>query len=114
MYPNVGNMIAVPITIKLEIVMSIQVCFISWMNFDYKENSEKKTFPLNPKHQYDISLWGEHDCSAHNKKNVDYYEYPSFSHFMDEDSLQGKWWKEMLFLQFHSIKIVYPNDENMI
>ena len=28
------------------------------------------------------------------KKNEDYYEYRSLSHFMDELLLQGKWWKK--------------------
>ena len=27
---------------------------------------------------------GEHDCSAHNKKNGDYQEYQSLTHFIDE------------------------------
>ena len=45
---------------------------------------ERKAFLANPKHQYCVSLYGEHDCYAHNKKNGDYYEYPSLSHFMDE------------------------------
>ena len=45
---------------------------------------QRKAFPTNLKHQYCASQWGEHDCSAHNKKNVDCYEYPSLTHFMDE------------------------------
>ena len=65
-------------------------------------------------HQYRVSQWGEHNCSAHNKKNGDYYEYPSLSHFMDEHWLQEKWRKEKLFLQIQNINIVYPNEENMI
>ena len=44
---------------------------------------ERKTFPANPKHQYSVSQRGEHDCSAHNKKNGDYYEYPGLSYFID-------------------------------
>ena len=39
---NEENMIVVPITKRTEIVTSIQVCIISWMNFDYKENGGKK------------------------------------------------------------------------
>ena len=35
MYPNEKNMITVPITERMKIVMSIQVCLISWMNIDY-------------------------------------------------------------------------------
>ena len=41
---------------------------------------ERKAFLTNPKHQYCVSQYGEHDCSAHNKKNRDYYKYPSLSH----------------------------------
>ena len=52
----------------MEIVMGIQVCLISFMNFDYKENGGKKAFLANPKHQYHVSQCGEHDCSANNKK----------------------------------------------
>ena len=49
MYPNVENMIIVPITKRMEIIMSIQVCLISWMNFDYKENGGKKSFSCKSK-----------------------------------------------------------------
>ena len=44
---------------------------------------ERKAFPANPKHQYRISHRGEHDCSAYNKKNGDYFEYSRLSSFMD-------------------------------
>ena len=44
----------------------------------------RKGFLPNPKHQHRVSQCGEHDYSAHNKKNVDYYEYPSLTHFTDE------------------------------
>ena len=53
------------------------------MNFDYKENDGKKTFLANTKHENSVSQWEEHNCSAHNKKNGDYYEHPSLSHFTD-------------------------------
>ena len=62
----------------------IEVCPISWVNINYKENGRKKAFLANQKHQYRVSPHGEHDCSAHNKKNGDYYRYPSLSHFRDE------------------------------
>ena len=68
--------------------MSIQVSLISRMDFDYEENGAKKALLANPKHQYRVSQCGEHDCSAHNEKNGDYYEYPSLTHFMDEHYLQ--------------------------
>ena len=45
---------------------------------------ESKAFLANPKHQNHASQRGERDCQAHNKKNEDYYEYPSLSHFMEE------------------------------
>ena len=42
-------MIVMPITKRIEIVMSAQVCLISQMNFDYMGNGGKKTFLANPK-----------------------------------------------------------------
>ena len=45
---------------------------------------ERKAFLADPKHQHCVSQFGEHDCSAHNKKNEDYFKYPSLTHFMDE------------------------------
>ena len=69
---------------RMEIVMSIQVCLISWMNFYYEENSGKKILLANPKHQYHASQCVEYDCHANNKGNGDFYEYPSLSPFMDE------------------------------
>ena len=67
----------------MEIILIIQVCLISQVNFDCKENGGKKAFLANPKDQYCVSQYGEHDCSANNKKNGDYYEYPSLSYFMN-------------------------------
>ena len=83
-YPKVENMIVVPITKIMEINMSIQICLILQMNYDRKENCWKKAFLSNPKHQYSVSQYGEHDCCANNKKNWDCYKYPSLSHFTDE------------------------------
>ena len=51
---------------------------------------EIKAFLANPRHQYRVSQLGEHDYSAHNKKNEDYYKHPSLSNFTDEHKLQGK------------------------
>ena len=45
---------------------------------------EIKAFLANSMHQYRVSRSEEHDYSAYNKKNGDYYEYPSLSHFKDE------------------------------
>ena len=84
LYPNVENMIAIPITKRMEIIMGIQVCLISWINFDYTKNGGRKAFLANPKHQYHVSKYGEHYCHANNKNNGDYYEYPSLYHFTNE------------------------------
>ena len=83
-YPNVENMIVGPITKRIEIVMSIQVCLFSRMNFDYEENGGKNALLANPKHQYRVSQCEKHDCNADNKKNGDCYWYPSFCHCMAE------------------------------
>ena len=78
-----GEHIVVPITKIMKIITSVQVC-LSWqMNFGYKMVEKKAVLDF-PKHQYPVSQWGEHNCSAYNKKNGDYYEYPSLSHFIDE------------------------------
>ena len=37
---------------------------------------ERKASLANPKLQYRVSQYGEHDSSAHKEKNGDYYEYP--------------------------------------
>ena len=55
------------------------------MDFDYEENGGKKAlFSIPPKNQYRVSQYKEHDCHANNKKNGDYYEYPSLSLLSDE------------------------------
>ena len=77
-------MIVAPITKRLVIVMGIQVCLISLMNFDCEENGGKKGLLANPQHQYHVSQCGERDCHASDKKNGDYFEYPSLSHFTEE------------------------------
>ena len=83
-YPNMENMIVVPTTKGMGIIMGIRVSLISWMNFDCKENGGKKAFPANPKHQYRVSHYGEHDFNANNKRNGECYGHRSLSHFMDE------------------------------
>ena len=45
---------------------------------------ERNAFLTNPKHQYRVFQLREYDYSARNKKNGDYYEYPSLSNFMSE------------------------------
>ena len=45
---------------------------------------EGKTFPANQKLQYHAFQYGEHDCSANNEKNKDYYDYTSLPYFTNE------------------------------
>ena len=81
MHPNMENTIVVPIKKLMEIIMCIHIFLISQMNFDYMEHGGKKAFHANPKHQYRASQCGDSDCHANNKKNGDYYEDQSLSHF---------------------------------
>ena len=46
--------------------------------------AERKGFLANPKDQYHISQCGVLDCSPHNEKNGDYYEYQRLTHFIEE------------------------------
>ena len=84
MYPNVEKMIVVLIRKAKKIITSIEVSLISWLNINYKKNDGKKTFLVNLKHQFRASQCGEHDCSANNEKDGDFYYYPSLPHFTDE------------------------------
>ena len=43
------NIIVMPIGKRMEITISIQVCLISRMNTNYKENGGKKSFSCKPK-----------------------------------------------------------------
>ena len=45
---------------------------------------DRKGFLANPKLQYHVLQRKKHDCSAHKKKNGDYYDYASLTHFMDK------------------------------
>ena len=45
---------------------------------------ERKGFLPNAKHQYRVSKNEKHYYSDYNKKNADYYEYPSLTHFIDK------------------------------
>ena len=45
---------------------------------------ETNAFLTNLNHHYRASQYGEHNCSANNKKNGDYYYYQSLPHFIDE------------------------------
>ena len=49
MYANEENMIVVPITKRIEIIMSIQVSLIPRINFNNKENGGKKSLSCKSK-----------------------------------------------------------------
>ena len=49
-------------------MLGIQVCLISWMNFDFEENGGMKSLLANLSHQYHVSQLGEHYCHANNKR----------------------------------------------
>ena len=48
-----------------------------------------------------------------NKKNWDYYEYPSLSRFIDELYYKANGGKKKLLLQIQSINIMYPNEKHL-
>ena len=83
-YPNKENMIIVPITKKLEIIINIHVCLISLMNFNNKENRKEKLFlpnqSINIVYPKEVNMI----VMPNTKKNRDYYKYPSLSQFTDE------------------------------
>ena len=76
--PNRENMIVVPITKRKDIIMSVQVCLISQINFDCKENNGNKIFSWKSKALISRIPIRRNDYCGHNKKNGDYYGYPSF------------------------------------
>ena len=45
---------------------------------------ERNAFLANAKYQYHVSQCEEHDYSANNKNNGDYYKYTNLSHLTDE------------------------------
>ena len=68
----------------MEIISSVQVWLISQININYKENDGMKSFSCKSRASISWFLCGEHDCSAHNEKNGDYYDFPSLTHFTNE------------------------------
>ena len=78
-------MTTVPITIRMEVIVTIQVCLISQITFDYKKNGGKK------KNFLEIQSI---NIVYHNMENMiivpitirngDYYEYQSLPHFTNE------------------------------
>ena len=63
MYPNAKNMVVVP-NHKSNGDYYENLSLSHFMDGLYKENGGKKSFSCQTKHQYHVSQWGEHDCSA--------------------------------------------------
>ena len=68
----------------MEIITGIQVFLFHEWTLIISKMIERKAFLANPKYQYRVSQYREQNCSADNKRNGDYCEYPSLSHFMEE------------------------------
>ena len=52
----------------MEIIVSIQARLILEITLIVRKIVERKAFLANPKHQYRVSQYGEHDCSPITKK----------------------------------------------
>ena len=113
-YPNVKNMIVLPITKRMKIIMSTQVWLNSRKNFDYKENGKKKAFVANPKHQCRVSQSGERDCKAKNKKKWRLLWVSKFVSFHERTLIIRKMVERKPFFEIQNINTVHPNMENMI
>ena len=83
MYPNEKNIIVMPITKRMEIIMESKFVSFHGITLIIRKVVERKAFMANAKRQFHVSQCGEHDCSAENK-NRDCYGCPSLSHFMDK------------------------------
>ena len=64
--------------------MSIQVWLISWISFDYKENGRKKAFLQIQCNNIVYPNMEDIIVVCNHKRNGDYYENLSLSHFIDE------------------------------
>ena len=73
LYPNMENMIVVPNHKKEHGLLweSRFHLFHKWTMIIRK--MVEKPFLSNPKHQYHVSQYGEHDYSVQSQKNIDYY-----------------------------------------
>ena len=64
------NVIVVLLTKGIGIILSIQVCIISLMDFDCEQNGLKNVFLSNLKHQYRLSQCAKNDCGAQSQKRL--------------------------------------------
>ena len=81
--PNMENMIVVPIIKKWRLLQVSKFVLFHGLTLAIRKMVERKAFLANTKLKYCVSQCGEEDCSANNKKNKGYYEYPSLFYFTD-------------------------------
>ena len=112
MYPNAVNLIVVPMTKRIEIIMCIHICLILRMNFDYRKMVERKLF---------LQIWTINIIypNVENKmvlitKRMEIIMRPKFVSFLEWSFIRRKMVERKLFLQIRSINMVYPNVENLI
>ena len=77
-------MIVVPITKRMDIIMSMQVCPISPININYEENNGEKLFLPNKNFNIIYPYMENMIVVPNHKKIGDYYENPSLTHFTDK------------------------------
>ena len=84
-HPNEDNMTVMPITKRMEIITRTQVCLISQMNIDYKENGGKNWF-FSQIQSINIVYPNKENIVVvpNHNRNGEYYENPSLSHFTDK------------------------------
>ena len=113
-HPNVENMILVPITKRMEIITSVQVCLISWMKFDYNENSGKKSIFLQFQSLHIVYPNEENMIVVPRTKRItivmSIQDYLIHGWMLDTRKMVER----KALLQIQSINIMYPNVENMI
>ena len=82
--------------------MGIQVCLISWMNFDSKENGGKKAFLANASVKTVYPNEKTVLIVPNHQMNGDYCEYPCLSPLiMNIDSKENSWKKAFLMKPTH-------------
>ena len=64
-------MIAMPITKRIEIIMSAKLDSLHGWTLIIRKIVKRKAFPTNPKHEYHVCQYREHVSSAHEEKNGD-------------------------------------------
>ena len=107
-------MIVVPKRKGVEIITSIQVCFISWMNNNYKKMVEKKAFLSNAKVNIMYPNLENMTVVPITKRMEIIMNIQVCLISRMNNNYKGNGGKEKLYLQIQSIIIVYPNKVNMI